>query len=573
MTTSGETTGSVRDACALRRASLIPTAMSPTQSKRQRTAAEITLDTGNRGSARLASASVCVSSGNTPQPRQSNTGSTVSDQTTTPSRTANLMVGSRDHNEGEPRAVRFTSDPAPPQQQPVRPSLAGHGDGQHRDDQHDDQRDDQFDSNEHGFGGYLGNEGDRTQSADTRADPPTQPARLSEPPPPATPTWSSTRATPLAMAPTREVIREFRGRKKMRLPKFKGLYGTMAVSTWLRAVQTETRRQERKLGVHWDVDEVYFEMASHLEGEALRWYGNIMSAITDETDENLPRLLRGRYGEQRSDPEVVASRNDRKQMRGEPLVEYAAALREIVADRSIGEEWLVDTLLNGMSNSSSATHVRGREPQTLDEAVRVATKQVGRFGESHRVGLEAAMAKQDKRAGGTSRNTSTPLGAAAPLGLGGKEQSAAVGDLSLGGFGNALAMQKPPRYDVDGRLISPVGAADWGPGIAMVPQGYTLVPLGTQTGSETKTQTSSNKEGRPPTANRRPRGDGGSNQGRRSGRMLKVEGQGSQRAPLGVRDEASRRAGHHSSRHLRLAQATECATTAGTRGTSPESAD
>ncbi|KAE9032332.1 hypothetical protein PR002_g9238 [Phytophthora rubi] len=206
MTTSGETTGSVRDACALRRASLIPTAMSPTQSKRQRTAAEITLDTGNRGSARLAAASVRVASGNTPQPRQSNTGSTVSDHTTTPSRTANLMVGSRDDNEGEPRAVRFTSDPAPPQQQPVRPSLAGHGDGQHRDDQHDDQRDDQFDSNEHGFCGYLGNEGDGTQSADTRADPPTQPARLSEPPPPATPTWPSTRATPLAMAPTREVI-------------------------------------------------------------------------------------------------------------------------------------------------------------------------------------------------------------------------------------------------------------------------------------------------------------------------------------------------------------------------------
>jgi hypothetical protein len=41
----------------------------------------------------------------------------------------------------------------------------------------------------------------------------------------------------------------------------------------------------------------------------------------EETDESLARLLRARYGEQRSDPEVVGSLNDRKQMRGEPLVE------------------------------------------------------------------------------------------------------------------------------------------------------------------------------------------------------------------------------------------------------------
>jgi hypothetical protein len=171
----------------------------------------------------------------------------------------------------------------------------------------------------------------------------------------------------------------------MRLPVFKGLDGTMPISTWLRAVQTEARRQERTLGLHWNGDEVYFEMVSHLEGEALRWYGNIISSITDETDENLARLLRGRYGEQRSDPEVVGSLNDRKQMRGEPLVEYAAVLRAIVGDRNIGEEWLIDAFLNGMGNQDSATHVRGRQPTTLDEAVRDAIRQVGKFGEGHRV--------------------------------------------------------------------------------------------------------------------------------------------------------------------------------------------
>jgi hypothetical protein len=104
------------------------------------------------------------------------------------------------------------------------------------------------------------------------------------------------------------------------------------------------------LSLHWSSDEVYFEMASHLEGEALRWYGNIISGVTEETNENLARLLRARYGEQRYDPEVVGSLNDRKQMRGEPLVEYAAVLRAIVADRRIGEEWIIDAFLNGLGN-------------------------------------------------------------------------------------------------------------------------------------------------------------------------------------------------------------------------------
>jgi hypothetical protein len=111
-----------------------------------------------------------------------------------------------------------------------------------------------------------------------------------------------------------------------------------------------------------------------------------------ELGETAARAIRGTA----LGPEVVASLNDRKQMRGEPLVEYAAALREIVADRSIGEEWLVDAFLNGISNTGSLTHIRGRKPQNLDEAVRVATRQVGTFGEGHRVGLEAAMAKQDE---------------------------------------------------------------------------------------------------------------------------------------------------------------------------------
>jgi len=47
------------------------------------------------------------------------------------------------------------------------------------------------------------------------------------------------RATAPQPAPVREVIKVYRGPKKMRLPVFKGLDGTMPISTWLRAVQTE----------------------------------------------------------------------------------------------------------------------------------------------------------------------------------------------------------------------------------------------------------------------------------------------------------------------------------------------
>jgi len=303
------------------------------------------------------------------------------DQTSTPSRTASMTVGAQNDDEDEeaddPHAVQFTRAAHAPIHQTA--NLDG-----------DEKEGDDSDFEEHAMGTGDG----ETQRTRVHTEPPVQQPdqRETPPPPPATArTWLPTTTTP-----GRDMVREYHQPKKMRLPKFKGLNGTIAVSTWLRAVQTETRRQERTLGIRWERDEVYFEMASHLEGEALRWYGNIMSSVIDETDETLARLLRGRYGEQRSDPEVVASLNDRKQMRGEPLVEYAAALREIVADRSIGEEWLVDAFLNGISNTGSLTHIRGRKPQNLDEAVRVATRQVGTFGEGHRVGLEAAMAKQDK---------------------------------------------------------------------------------------------------------------------------------------------------------------------------------
>jgi hypothetical protein len=140
--------------------------------------------------------------------------------------------------------------------------------------------------------------------------------------------------------------------------------------------------------------------------------------------------------------------------------------------------------------------VRGREPATLDDAVRMAIRQVGKFGEGHRVGLEEAMAKQDAR---RTSNPRAPLGATAPPSSRDRKQPGGVGEpanLGMLGFGQ-LPPQKPPRYDAEGRLVSPMGGMAVGSDIAFlppgytnyavppaqqgfaVPAGYTLVPLGT----------------------------------------------------------------------------------------------
>ncbi|KAE9221449.1 hypothetical protein PF004_g13046 [Phytophthora fragariae] len=90
------------------------------------------LDTGNGGQVELEVASVRMASENTPPPRQPDDGSRVADQTTTPSRTANVVTRDQGDDEG-PRTVRFTGDP-PPRQPAARPSITSHDDDQQDDD-------------------------------------------------------------------------------------------------------------------------------------------------------------------------------------------------------------------------------------------------------------------------------------------------------------------------------------------------------------------------------------------------------------------------------------------------------
>lgn len=342
------------------------------------------------------------------------------------------------------------------------------------------------------------------------------------------------------------LIREVRAApKKLRLPKYSGLDGDMPISTWLRAVQT-AKRQQLARGSPWDPTDVYFEMVQNLKGEALRWYGTVVESIDPETDSNLARLMRDRYEERRTDPEVVARLQDRRQGIGEPLVEYATSLRAIVADRGIKEEWLIDAFLRGMHNPNSATFVRGRDPATLKEAVEMATHQVGRYGEGYGVGLEEAYAQQSARA---SIGTNTARrGATTPSATAKREQLTTAANFGTG----ALGLTKPPRYDIDGRLVS-TGVADWAR--TGVPAGYALVPLGAsgrenpspktsgsqgqQRSGRAQRQTEAARSGSPEqedATREQPRAENSSRPGRRggggSGRTLKMESR-DDRAPLG----------------------------------------
>ncbi|EGZ29972.1 hypothetical protein PHYSODRAFT_462599, partial [Phytophthora sojae] len=128
--------------------------------------------------------------------------------------------------------------------------------------------------------------------------------------------------------------------------------------------------------------QLYHEVAAHLDGEAKRWFATVMESEPPEKENfnTLAGMLRAKYMTQHTTHEVVDRLNARRQMRGERLVEYAQALREIGERGDVGESWLVSVFMKGMSSTEGATHVRGHRPKTLDEAVNLAVPHVGEYG-------------------------------------------------------------------------------------------------------------------------------------------------------------------------------------------------
>ncbi|KAE9166950.1 hypothetical protein PF004_g28987 [Phytophthora fragariae] len=151
----------------------------------------------------------------------------------------------------------------------------------------------------------------------------------------------------------------------------------------------------------------------------------------EESINTLATMLRAKYMTQRSGPEVVDLLKTRRQMRGERLVDYAQALREIAERGEIGDDWQVSAFLKGMSSVMGATHVRGHQPKTLDEALKVAIPQVGDYGEGYGIRLEEAMTAWDKREGtsghGPLAATKSPGGGAGQSAVGGNTWNVVTG--------------------------------------------------------------------------------------------------------------------------------------------------
>ncbi|KAG1689216.1 hypothetical protein DVH05_002709 [Phytophthora capsici] len=289
----------------------------------------------------------------------------------------------------------------------------------------------------------------------------------------------------------------------------------MPVTMWLKTVRQEVRRQAAILGVEWRERQLYHEVASHLAGEAQRWFATVMESVPpeQETIGTLSDMLRAKYMAHHTTPEVVDLLNARRQMRGEKLVEYAQILREIGERGDIGEDWLVNAFLKGMSSSDGATHVRGHRPQTLVEAVNLAVPHVGEYGEGYGVGLDVAMGRWDEREAAHGRG---PL--AAPTAAGGTEQLAAADNFGnvVSGYGAAWgSAEQAPRYDTSGRPVTDgrTGSTEWW---RAIPPGFQLTPKNSHSAA-------SNTKPQPTTGSKRALGC--EQTARTKAKTLKVEGQ------------------------------------------------
>ncbi|KAG1694629.1 hypothetical protein DVH05_021130 [Phytophthora capsici] len=303
--------------------------------------------------------------------------------------------------------------------------------------------------------------------------------------------------------------------KALRLTKFRGTEDSMPVTMWLKTVRQEVRRQAAILGVEWRERQLYHEVAAHLEGEAQRWFATVMESVPpeQETIGTLSDMLRAKYMTHHTTPEVVDLLNPRRQMRGEKLVEYAQILREIGERGDIGEDWLVNAFLKGMSSSEGATHVRGHRPQTLDEAVNLAVPHVGEYGEGYGVGLETAMGRWDEREAAQGRG---PL--VAPAAAGGNGQSGPADNFGsvVSGYGAAWgSAEKAPRYDTSGRPVTDgkSGSTEWW---RAIPPGFQLTAQNSQPASNTAKSQPTAGSKRPASSDQAPR---------TKAKTLRVEGQ------------------------------------------------
>ncbi|EEY66814.1 uncharacterized protein PITG_17381 [Phytophthora infestans T30-4] len=121
----------------------------------------------------------------------------------------------------------------------------------------------------------------------------------------------------------------------------------------LKTVKAEVRWQAVTVGTKWRDDQLYHEVASHLDGESKRWFATVIKSVSPEEENIDPyaELLRAMYMTQHTDPEVVVRQE---------------------ADEGRG--------LGGGDARATA------QARPLGEAVSLATPHVGDYGEGYGVG-------------------------------------------------------------------------------------------------------------------------------------------------------------------------------------------
>ncbi|EGZ24703.1 hypothetical protein PHYSODRAFT_325794 [Phytophthora sojae] len=115
----------------------------------------------------------------------------------------------------------------------------------------------------------IGGDGGRGSARQSQAPPPPPPAR-------GTGVGMTPAGGPSRMQAPPPPLVVCEKAKSLKLSKFKGLNDSMPVTMWLKTVRAEVRRQAATMGVQWTEEQLYHEVAAHLDGEAQRWFATVM---------------------------------------------------------------------------------------------------------------------------------------------------------------------------------------------------------------------------------------------------------------------------------------------------------
>ncbi|RLN56312.1 hypothetical protein BBJ28_00026927 [Nothophytophthora sp. Chile5] len=153
------------------------------------------------------------------------------------------------------------------------------------------------------------------------------------------------------------------GLKKQGLPdppEFKGMDGTMMLSTWLNKSSLANRRRENTFSCAWTTKDLYLVVSAKMQGDTTAWFLHWSSSAHphDKTRKSLTVSLQTKYDSHLDENEVMARIYERKQLTGERLSDFAGAFMELRSGKYIRESWYVNSFINSMDNQTLAPFVK-----------------------------------------------------------------------------------------------------------------------------------------------------------------------------------------------------------------------